>query len=189
MEFTLVYRGPLKADKTRIGRIEHKQAIRRAFHKQLKSLWTLPPLQGQEHWLADNPPENEISIIQKVGNFRFAPLVNQKLALVTEIDIIMLRPEAPGKIVTQGGDIDNRLKTLFDSFRMPKTTNEIPKDDKPQEDENPFFCLLEDDNLITKVSVVTDRLLEPHDNESFVVLMIKVRTRATVICFDTIDLA
>ncbi len=189
MEFTLVYQGPLKADKERPGWIEHKQAIRRVFHKQLKSLWTIPPLQGQEQWLNDNPPENDISIIQKVRDFRFAPLVNQKLALVAEIDITMLRPEAPGKIVTQGGDIDNRLKTLFDFFRMPETTDEIPKDDKPQEDENPFFCLLEDDNLITKVSVVTDRLLEPYDNDSFVVLMIKVRTRVTVVSCDTIDFA
>lgn len=185
MEFTLVYRGPLRAN----GGIQDKQAIRRAFHKQLKNLWKLPPLQGQERWLDDNPPENDISIVQKVRDFRFAPLINQKLALVAEIDINMLRPEAPGKILTQGGDIDNRLKTLFDSFRMPKTTDEIPKKDNPKEDENPFFCLLEDDNLITKVSVVTDRLLEPYDNDSFVVLVIKVRTRVTVVSCDTIDFA
>jgi hypothetical protein len=31
----------------------------------------------------------------------------------------------------------------------------------PQADEQPFFCLLEDDELITKVSADTDDLLEP----------------------------
>jgi hypothetical protein len=31
----------------------------------------------------------------------------------------------------------------------------------PAEDEDPFFCLLEDDSLITKVSIETDMLLEP----------------------------
>ena len=31
-------------------------------------------------------------------------------------------------------------------------------------DENPFFCLLEDDSLITSVSITTDRLLIPQDS-------------------------
>lgn len=32
----------------------------------------------------------------------------------------------------------------------------------PASDETPFFCLLEDDRLITKLSVETDWLLTPH---------------------------
>ena len=31
----------------------------------------------------------------------------------------------------------------------------------PEKGEDPFFCLLEDDNLITDVKVTTDRLLLP----------------------------
>ena len=31
-------------------------------------------------------------------------------------------------------------------------------------DENPFFCLVEDDSLITDVSVTTDRLLVAQDS-------------------------
>lgn len=51
------------------------------------------------------------------------------------------------------GDIDNRLKTLFDALRLPNQTNELVGYDNPAPDENPFFCLLEDDSLITHVSV------------------------------------
>lgn len=188
MEFTLVYQGRLKAN----GNPKDKQAFRRVFHKQLKELWTQPPLDEfgppTELLWTDVDPK-EIPIIQEVGDFKFAPLVNQQLHLIAELHITMLRPEPPGAIVTQGGDIDNRIKTLLDSLKMPKEMGEIPKDDSPKENEDPFFCLLEDDNLITKLTVVTDRLLEPCDNPSFVNLLIHVQTKATKLTFHNMGLA
>ena len=189
MEFTLTYKGPLKSN----GSLKDKQDIRRAIHPQLRKLWTYPPLKGfteeDHHYLNDNPPDNKISIIQKIGVFSFAPLVNQKLYLFTEINLILLRPEPPGSIVTQGGDIDNRLKTLFDAFRMPKDQNEIPNGDIPANDETPFHCLLEDDNLITKITIETDTLLNPCANSSYVELLIRVRIKATELTFGNIGIA
>lgn len=91
----------------------------------------------------------------------------------------MLRPEPPGSIITQAGDIDNRLKTLFDALKVPKEASALPPNDDPQEGETSFFCLLEDDNLITKVSVGTDRLLDPCQSSSEVVMLIHVTTKAT----------
>jgi hypothetical protein len=44
MEFTLYYRGPLKAATGRNKRKDHKHDLRRHFHKQLKELWKLPQL-------------------------------------------------------------------------------------------------------------------------------------------------
>ncbi len=184
MEFTLVYRGPLKSN----GRPKDKQEIRRAFHRQLKELWCQNPLETFRHYLEDEPKEGEISIIKNVDSFRFAPLVTEKLKLVAEIEVVLLRPEAPGSIVTQGGDIDNRLKTLLDSMRMPHKKSELPNDDKPSEGENPFFCLLEDDNLITSIAVKTDRLLEPVDSPSEVVLLLHVKTKATVLIWGNMGL-
>src|ERR1017187_1955041 len=73
--------------------------------------------------------------------------------------------------------IDNRIKVLFDGLRMPKASNEI--DGAPQEGEDPFYCLLEDDSLITRVNVTTDRLLTPKaDDERIhdVMLVIHVKT-------------
>jgi len=80
------------------------------------------------------------------------------------LEILFLRRDNPGYLIASGGDIDNRIKVLFDGLRMPNTVAElggIPL----EPDEDPFFCLLEDDNLITSVSVTTDRLLIPQDSD------------------------
>jgi hypothetical protein len=50
---------------------------------------------------------------------------------------------------------------LFDALRLPKQENELLGYDKPAADEDPFFALLEDDSLITHISVETDMLLQP----------------------------
>lgn len=186
MEFTLVYRGPLKAN----GRAIEKQAIRRIFHGQLKQLWGQAPLSDfgppGGHLLDENPTQGDISIIQRVGAFTFAPLVTAKLHLIAELDIMLLRPEPPGALITQGGDIDNRLKTLLDALRMPHNDSEIPG--VPLPGESPFFCLLEDDNLITKIGVSTDRLLEPTATQNDVQLFIHVRTKATRMIYGNMGL-
>jgi hypothetical protein len=62
-------------------------------------------------------------------------------------------------------DVDNRLTTIFDALRMPKGPQELGAGTQqgkvsPASNENPFFVLLEDDRLITHVSVTTDMLLE-----------------------------
>jgi hypothetical protein len=98
--------------------------------------------------------------------------------LICELRIFLLKPEAPGSLVTQAGDIDNRLKTLFDALRVP-TENEIPKDAKPEPDEDPFFCLLEDDSLIAKIEVDSDRLLRKTQKSTDVHLDIRVVTKPT----------
>ena len=66
---------------------------------------------------------------------------------------MILRPEKPGGIIVQSGDIDNRLKTLFDALCLPPQTNQIPKDEGLSINESPMYCLLEDDSLITSIKV------------------------------------
>jgi integrase len=56
-------------------------------------------------------------------------------------------------MLIKSGDIDGRLKTIFDALRMPKNLDETARQ-KPQDDEDPFFCLLEDDKLISEIRVV-----------------------------------
>jgi len=48
---------------------------------------------------------------------------------------------------------------------MPVNAGELGGHDKPAESETPFFCLLQDDRLITQTSVATDMLLEPIGSE------------------------
>jgi hypothetical protein len=176
VEFTLTYRGLLRAN----GSSADKQQIRRKIHQQMKVLWQQLPLSDTAKYLTDPPaPQGSIALIRPLSGFRFAPLVSPDFALIAELRITFLRPEEPGSLITQGGDIDNRLKTLLDALRMPKVASELPAGDSPQGEENPFFCLLEDDNLVTKISVNTDRLLEPVDNPSEVLLIIHIQIKGT----------
>ena len=173
MEFTLFYTGNLPISKS--GRAIKKQELRRCFHSQLKLLWNQPPLINSQHFL--NSAGN-ISLVYDFAGFQFVPLVSQRIFTVAELDITLLRPGPPGAII-KSGDVDNRLKTIIDSLKMPQQINELPQDDSPKDGETPFFCLLEDDNLITRVSVNTAQLLKDSLFSSEVVLLINVLTKIT----------
>ena len=99
--------------------------------------------------------------------------------MIAELDVLLLSQEEPGKILTHGGDIDNRLKTLFDALPMPKDASEIPPGDKPGANEAPFYCLLEDDALVKRVAIDTDRLLISQGDQSDVQLLVSTRVFAT----------
>jgi len=94
----------------------------------------------------------------------------------------MLRPELPGGIVRSGGDIDNRLKTLFDALRLPGMPQEIASSTRPSSTTEPNFTLLEDDAPITRVNVETDRLLAAPDPNQ-VRLIIRVNVRASQVIY------
>jgi len=176
MQFTLTYSGELKAN----GNSTHKHAIRREFHSQLLMLWEQIPLSQCRYWFDGTNPKSEIDLNRNVKSFRFVPLISPSVHAICELSIFLLKPESPGSVITQAGDIDNRLKTLFDALRVP-TDNEIPKDAKPALDEDPFFCLLEDDALISRIEVDTDRLLKRTEKSTDVHLDIRVLTRPTQI--------
>ena len=175
MNFTLTYDGDLfpkkQANKKDIKHayITHKQEIRRVFHCQLKEFWNSSPI--------DLTKKESKSMLKKIGDYHFFPIVPTDHNEIAELEIIMLRPgQGPGSIIAEGGDIDNRLKTLFDSLTIPKKS-EIPPDDKPEKSEDPFYCLLEDDVLIANLSVATDRLLKPDKPKSYVKLIIRVQIK------------
>jgi hypothetical protein len=166
MEFTLFYRGNLQSKGSR----EHKHDIRKKIRSQL------------EHLLKSTHLDNfgyrgllESGCLQK-DSFRFISLVQKGFDAVAELDLTMLWPQPKGSIITNGGDIDNRLKTLFDALKMPSEPTALPPGIEPEANELPFFyCLLEDDSLITKLSVQTDQLLEVGNSTSEVVVMMKVK--------------
>ena len=77
MEFTLYYRGPLKANRG----AKEKHELRRHLHNQLKEFWNQKPLIGfQEKLLNKTRKDQSINIIREIGSFRFAPLVAEKAA-------------------------------------------------------------------------------------------------------------
>src|SRR5262249_3325043 len=158
MEFRLYYRGRLTAN----GPPPEKWLLRRRFHEQLARLWNQEPLAGtRSRWLS--PDTEEKSVLMTVGPFTFAPLVSSKLGVAAELDILFLRLQAPGAIVAYGGDLDNRVKTLLDALRVPDV-NQIGRE-TPMEREVPFFCLLQDDILVTRLAVTADQLLDSDDRD------------------------
>ena len=185
MRFSMFYRGDLKANRGS----KDKQALRRHFHGQLKELWSHLPLSDNLELLQAAALPGKVSVIRQVGPFQFAPLVSSVLDMTAELDIVMLRPGPPGSLITHGGDIDNRLKTLLDALKIPSEPNALPSDASPASDETPFFTLLEDDKLLTGVSVRTDRLLDPTAGKSEVLLLIRVVTNASRATFANLGLS
>lgn len=172
MQFRLTYGGVLLGANNTNTRARHKHEIRMVFHEQLKHLWNVTPaLKNRRNYPASGKLQNPLHIasepwVEAVARnysrdgYRFVPLVLEGLALSCRIDILFLRPDLPGSLI-KSGDIDNRLKTLFDALRMPTNSSELGGYQPREGVDDPFFCLLEDDKLITHVSVETDVLHQP----------------------------
>ena len=174
MEFYLKYDGPLKPS----GKPEDKQMIREYFRPQLERLWDTVPLKDvceQKKFLHFPEEKGKTSVIKEIGGIRFAPLVTNAIFLICELDIIMLWKDEPGQIINTG-DIDNRLKTLFDALACPNE-EQVKNHKESIEKYQPYFVLLEDDKLITSVRVETNRLLLPDLEQNDLSLLIKVKTK------------
>jgi hypothetical protein len=166
VNFRLTYDGPLKAASQSETRRVEKHNIRRVFNKQLFELFEHRDgasfLDAEFNSMIPGEAFPRLSR----GKFSFMALVRKKLNLVCDLDILFLRRENPGQLIGDGGDLDNRIKVLFDSLRIPQDENEV-RGLVPQGDhEALFLCLTEDDKPITGFRVVTDRLLEPATSES-----------------------
>ncbi|MBL4864196.1 MAG: hypothetical protein JKY63_04805 [Rhodobiaceae bacterium] len=126
---------------------------------------------------------------EKFG-YRFVPLVTKDNALKCHLDILFLRPDEPGHVL-KSGDIDNRLKTLVDGLRLPQSETEMTGIPKPADNENPFYCLLEDDSLISGISVETDMLLDEdaRDDANKVRLVIAVEIKPYHVTMNNLSFA
>lgn len=184
MKFTVIYEGPLKPQKK--ADRDHKHFIRQQFHEQLRNLWQLLPLSDLrgiafgaqspdlaatfEAALTDSPVDTrESEWITSVNSIPFLPIVSQKSHTVAEIDITWFRKEAPGNLLNSG-DIDNRLKTICDALQIPPH-GQMPTSSISATREAPFYCVVEDDALITSLSVKAERLLRPSDNDDVLVII------------------
>jgi hypothetical protein len=110
--------------------------------------------------------------VEKKG-ISFIPIVRERTALRCSLKINFLRQEPPGRIY-QGGDIDNRIKTLLDSLSVPQ------HDEQVIGSSSPIYCLLEDDSLVAGLDVQTQRLLgKANATKHYVHLLIEVDVRVT----------
>lgn len=189
MRFTLYYRGPLKPN----AGTSDKQRIREALHPQIKELWEHDPLAGMKAKLLDPKRSPEIppggnNLLFDRGIHTYACIVSSRVFATALLHITLLRPEEPGKILVHSGDIDNRLKTLLDALTIPQHESQIPTGWNPTDDQKPFFCLLEDDRLVSGLSIETERWLNSDAaSNSEVVLLIRVETRTSRKTFENVD--
>jgi hypothetical protein len=164
MRFTLTHDGPLHVR----GKAPVKQGVREAFHPQLVELWTYEPLihsrflldpRGQANPEDQYRLEPGLSVLTTVGGQVYAPLVSRKLKLNAELDVLLLRAGPAGSVLTGQGDIDNRLKVLFDALSVPTLQQVRPCAEGLGTEANPLHTLLEDDDMVTRANVDTARLL------------------------------
>ena len=166
MEFRLTYEGKLPSTRSksdnRDPKWKIKHDIRRHFHKQLKNYWTENQVLSTilTHHLS-SPPHPPIydPMLIKAKNFNWLPLVVEQNNIECKLDILYLRNGARGDVISKS-DIDNRVKTLLDALKAP-SPGEISSDAMPLDGEEPFFVLLEDDKVVSHMSVETDMLLCP----------------------------
>ncbi len=150
-------------------------------HPQLERLWKEKPLEAVAPRLLDATSQRSAdSIVVERDGLRFAPLVTHRLNLYAEISVLLMRQQQHGALFTEGGDIDNRLKTLLDALRLPRGPNEARGNGGRDDDPPLFFCLLEDDALITKASVETAQLLRPAPPD-FVLAIVGVHVKKTML--------
>lgn len=184
MEFTLRYRGVVPHH----SKIEaHK--VRRVFEEQLADYWTrdlrlkdINPTQMKKAVSSQRFPRFDVRQQEKgekvgtkrvdlyryheVGGIWFVPLATRWRYLRCEVAMRLSRYEGDlhtGGLIDNQGDLDGKLKALIDALRMPYEPHEVPPGathDKPV-----FFCVLEDDRLITKISIETRNILGPRPSK------------------------
>lgn len=169
VEFRLIYRGKLPAASDGDTRASVKHQIRRQIHPQLRELWNQHPLLKDTLERQTNGRPNVELIADRFvrgvrGQYRFVPLVREEHFHFCSLNVLFLRRDSPGNLIRSGGDLDNRIKVLFDALTVPGD-NANAGLGEPGDNENPFFCLLQDDKMITEVSITTDRLLHPMEQE------------------------
>jgi len=178
VNFRLTYDGPLKAAGQSDTRRVDKHVMRCAFDRQLSEL-----IDNRDVLYEEFTPVDKLGPrMYRHGKFVFLPIVRSDLYLVCDLDILFLRRENPGSVVSGGGDLDNRLKVLFDALRVPQDDNEVRGLSPQGEGGSVIVCLTEDDRLITGFRCTTDRLLEPANSEAeenHVRLIINVEVKAT----------
>lgn len=94
----------------------------------------------------------------------FVAPVGQAWQSDVELDVLLLTPRQ-----FRAGDIDNRMKTLIDALKIPSgsTSSEEP---------DPFYCLMDDDTRVARLSVDARSWHEPgfQETDALVIVTAKI---------------
>lgn len=189
MKFKLTYRGSLRATQARhptaCGPNKHwhlKHVMRESFHTQIKRIWETRQFLLINQSM-ETPKPYHIDTLAKrlrIPPWRFVPLVTEELSLKTKIEITILRVDHPHLNLwsERAGDVDNRVKTIIDALRVPGA-NDGYADMHPGPGQDPFFVLVESDELFDVVHAETDHLLvvPPGEDASYAEIVVAVTVR------------
>lgn len=165
MKFTLTYRGELKSG----GSSKERQRVRNSLSGQHERLWNNEAFQLGTSQLAGCE-------VRTFHDRQFIPLVTRGSGLRVSLDVLLLQQTKGNSPLSDHGDIDNRLKTLFDGLRVPQHANEAGEPEDYDFD-GPVHCLVEDDSLIEKVSMEVEGWLDPAAGRREVLAVVRVSTR------------
>ena len=182
VRFSLVYQGDLPPS----GDSQEKWRIRRDFESQLRKLWSVPPFDEIAKYKDPSYRPDAGYVGQEVGGVEFIPCISTKLQMRAELQIRFLSAAMPGGLVRHG-DIDNRLKTLLDALSIP-APQQIPQNPETNSDGR-MFCLLENDDLVTRLEVTNDRLLTVPDHSRDSMVLIDVHPVAFKVTFANIGIS
>jgi hypothetical protein len=206
MRFTLTYVGDeLKSTRKDDNRKKEKQILREGFHDQLKELWEASNLLAKidrsklptptlvngtfdlPRPLPEHQEEKFASFLFRVPchSAVFVPLITAPMEAECHLALRIGRPAKAGSIVYAGGDLDNRLKTLFDALSAPRSNDSV---DASQLDQAEYFCLLSDDVLVTGLSIESYQLLGTARPEDYIDLNLTVTITARTPMYGTLGL-
>lgn len=151
MKFKLLYVGDILTNPKK--RAQHIADIRMQFHPQLKKLIKFSPWNNLAKYMVPDPTKSPI-ITRHIGGIDWNPIITPNLKMIAELDILLMHPEIVG---IPHSDIDNRVKTILDGLRCPQNEHEIGQN--TPRDIGPIYTLLDDDHLVTKLTVNTSHLL------------------------------
>ena len=153
MKFKLMYYGDILTNPKK--RAQHIADIRMQFHPQLKKLVTFQPWNNLTKFMMPDATKSPI-ITRHIGGIDWNPIITPNLKMIAELDILLMHPEIVG---VPHSDIDNRVKTILDGLRCPQNEHEIGQN--TPRDAGPIYTLLDDDHLVTRLTVNTSHLLSP----------------------------
>jgi hypothetical protein len=179
LDFTLKYAGPLVSSAATSAK-RLKSQLRVDFDKQFAVLWKEHPILHEQdpgrfdrkpprHFRtvdAHNKPAYQSDIWYRclVSGIDYVPLVTYGHRMHCHLSIRLHSRRGRGGIIHEGADLDNRLKVLLDALSMPNVGQDASL--AATDNEEPLvYCLLEDDELVTKLSVETLRLLRDDVND------------------------
>jgi hypothetical protein len=183
MQFTLVYQGELPPN----GDKKEKWRIRREIEPQLRKLWDLAPFNTLSRYRDHDYQSDDHYVGHSFQGVEYIPCVTKKLDLRAELDVQLFSSAQPGGLIHHG-DIDNRMKTLLDALSRPQHKQQIPAR-AGVSDDGRLYCLLDDDSLITKITVTNGRLLTLPEGSKQALVLINVHPVAHAVTTANLSVA